>query len=231
MSTEKPRDVQTLPIAADTIALRSRSWNRLRFEIEYGLERGTTANSYVIRGDSVALIDPPGESFTEIFLAALKESVDPTTIDYVILGHTNPNRIATLKVLLSVNPKITVVCSNPAAIALKAAFVETPLNLRVIKSSRDETLDLGQGHRLEFVPMPTPRWPDGMATYDSYAEVLYTDKFYGAHVCGDAVYDLGWEALLEDRRYYFDCLMAPNARQVETALERLDDYPARLYAP
>ncbi|MEO0826609.1 MAG: diflavin flavoprotein [Cyanobacteria bacterium J06639_16] len=231
MSTEKPRDVQTLPIAADTVALRSRSWNRLRFEIEYGLERGTTANSYVIRGDSVALIDPPGESFTEIFLAALKESVDPTTIDYVILGHTNPNRMATLKVLLSVNPKITVVCSNPAAIALKAAFVETPLNLRVIKSSRDETLDLGQGHRLEFVPMPTPRWPDGMATYDSYAEVLYTDKFYGAHVCGDAVYDLGWEALLEDRRYYFDCLMAPNARQVETALERLDDYPARLYAP
>ena len=65
MSTEKPRDVQTLPIAADTIALRSRSWNRLRFEIEYALERGTTANSYVIRGDSVALIDPPGESFTE----------------------------------------------------------------------------------------------------------------------------------------------------------------------
>ena len=153
------------------------------------------------------------------------------TIDFVILGHTNPNRIETLKVLLSANPKITIVCSNPAAIALKTAFPETPLTLRVVKGARGESLDLGQGHQLEFIPTPTPRWPDGMATYDRYAEVLYTDKFYGTHVCDDAVYDLGWEALLEDRRYYFDCLMAPNARQVETALEKLDDYAARLYAP
>ena len=37
--TNKPRDVQILPIATDTIILRSRSWARLRFEIEYALAR------------------------------------------------------------------------------------------------------------------------------------------------------------------------------------------------
>ncbi|MEM8544250.1 MAG: diflavin flavoprotein [Cyanobacteria bacterium P01_H01_bin.119] len=230
MSTEKPRDVQTSAIAADTIALRSRSWNRLRFEIEYALERGTTANSYVIRGDRVALIDPPGQSFTEPFLAALAQVVNPAAIAYVIVGHTNPNRMETLKALLAVNPALTVICSNPASRSLKSAFTETPLDLRVVKGS-GETLDLGQGHHLEFIPVATPRWPDGMATYDSYTEVLYTDKFFGAHVCDDAVYDLGWDALLEDRRYYFECLMAPNARQVEVAVEKLDEFPARLYAP
>lgn len=35
----KARDVQVVPIAPGTLALRSRSWNRLRFEIEYALER------------------------------------------------------------------------------------------------------------------------------------------------------------------------------------------------
>ena len=39
MSETKPRDVQILPIGTDTIILRSRSWARLRFEIEYALAR------------------------------------------------------------------------------------------------------------------------------------------------------------------------------------------------
>ncbi len=55
------RDVQTLAIAADTTVLRSRSWERLRFEIEYGLERGTTANSYLIRGDRTGIRADDGE--------------------------------------------------------------------------------------------------------------------------------------------------------------------------
>lgn len=232
MTIDQPRDVQTLPIAANTLVLRSRSWNRLRFEIEYGLERGTTANSFLIRADATALIDPPGESFTELFLTTLKQQVDPTTIDYIILGHINPNRMETLKVLLGLNPQVTIVCSNPAAIALKATLTELPhpLNLRVVKGDPEDTLDLGQGHVLQFALIPTPRWPGGLATYDPYSQVLYTDKFFGAHICGDSIYDLGWEALLEDRRYYFDCLMAPNPRQTESALEKLLAFPSRLYA-
>lgn len=230
-SLEKPRDVQLLAIAPDTLALRSRSWNRLRFEIEYALERGTTANSYLIRGDKLALIDPPGESFTERFLAALKQQIALSELDYVILGHVNTNRLETLKALLEQAPQVTLVCSNPAAIALREAF-EQPINVQVMKGAPDEQLDLGQGHQLQFLPVPTPRWPDGLWTYDTYSQVLYTDKFFGAHVCDELVYDLGWQALLEDRRYYFDCLMAPSARQVLTALEKLDDLPrVYLYAP
>ena len=220
------RDVQVLPIAADTTVLRSRSWNRLRFEIEYALEKGTTANSYLIQGNQIALIDPPGESFKDAFLAELASQIDPHLIDYIVLGHTNPNRIKTLEALLELAPQAEIVCSNPAAIALKAANIDHPI--QPVKSGSD--LDLGQGHHLEFIPVPTPRYPDGMCSYDSYSEVLFTDKFFGAHICSDDAYDLNRETLLEDQQYYFDCLMAPNAKQVETALEKLQDYAPRLYA-
>jgi flavorubredoxin len=64
----KPRDVQMALIATDTTVLRSRTWERLKFEVEYSLQRGTTANSYLIQADKTALFDPPGESFTEIFI-------------------------------------------------------------------------------------------------------------------------------------------------------------------
>ncbi|MGK7872242.1 MAG: diflavin flavoprotein [Xenococcaceae cyanobacterium] len=236
MPENKPRDVQVFPMAAETRALRSRTWERLKFEIEYALQRGTTANTFLIQVDKTALIDPPGESFTEIFLAALQERIEPKQIDYVILGHVNPNRLVTLNALLKLAPQITFVCSNPGAKSLGSLFENTypdtlethSLQISVIKG--EETLDLGQGHHLEFIPTPNPRFPDQLCTYDPKTEILFTDKLFGAHVCGDQVLDEGWTIYTEDRRYYFDCLMAPHARQVAAALEKLSSKPAKIYA-
>jgi flavorubredoxin/flavin reductase (DIM6/NTAB) family NADH-FMN oxidoreductase RutF len=224
----KPRDVQVSQIAAETTVLRSRTWDRLKFEIEYGLQRGTTANSYVIQGNKKALIDPPGESFTEIFLTALESRFDLKKLEYVVLSHVNPNRCVTLKALLEVAPHVTFVCSNPGAISLRNNLSEQDLNIQVIKG--DDALYLGKGHHLEFIPTPLPRWPDELCSYDPKTQILFSDKLFGAHVCGDQVLDEGWSTYTEDRRYYFDCLMAPHARQVESALERLSNKPAQLYA-
>jgi flavorubredoxin/flavin reductase (DIM6/NTAB) family NADH-FMN oxidoreductase RutF len=225
----KPRDVQAFPIAAETTVLRSRTWDRLKFEIEYGLQRGTTANSYVIQGAKKALIDPPGESFTDIFLQAFQERFDPKKVEYVILSHVNPNRCATLKAFLKIASQATVVCSNPGAIALRNILADEDLKIQVIKG--DEALYLGKGHHLEFIPTPLPRWPDELCSYDPKTQLLFTDKLFGAHVCGEQVFDEGWTVYNEDRRYYFDCLMAPHARQVETALDRLRSKSAIIYAP
>jgi flavorubredoxin/flavin reductase (DIM6/NTAB) family NADH-FMN oxidoreductase RutF len=228
MPADKKRDVQVLPIATDTTVLRSRSWTQLRFEIEYALARGTTANSYLIRGDKLALIDPPGETFTNIYLAALHQRFDVELLDYVILGHVNPNRAVTLKALLKVAPQITFVTSNPGAINLRNALPDIDLKILTIRG--EDTLDLGKGHILQFIPTPSPRFPDELCTYDPQTEILYTDKLFGAHICGDQIFDEGWEIFTEDRRYYYECLMAPNARQVETALDKLAPFPVRLYA-
>jgi flavorubredoxin/flavin reductase (DIM6/NTAB) family NADH-FMN oxidoreductase RutF len=230
MTTTQPRDVQTLTIAADTEVMRSRSWQRLRFEIEYALERGTTSNSYLIRGDRVALIDFPGESFTDSFIATLEQQVDPAALDYIILGHINPNRAKTLQVLLAKAPNATVVCSNPAAQALEDLLENQTPSIQVVKGGEAE-IDLGKGHQLRFLPVPTPRWPEGLWTYDEYTQILFSNKFFGMHLCDNSVYDLNWQELLSDRRHYYDCLMAPNARQVSVALEKLEALSIRMFAP
>ncbi len=133
----KPRDVQVLPIGINTTVLRSRSWTRLRFEIEYALSRGTTANSFLIQADKIALIDPPGETFTQIYLEALQKRLDLTLLDYVILGHVNPNRAATLKALLELAPGLTFICSNPGAINLainlRSALPDHNLKITVVR--------------------------------------------------------------------------------------------------
>ncbi|MEQ9487157.1 diflavin flavoprotein [Coleofasciculus sp. F4-SAH-05] len=226
----KPRDVQVAAIeGTDTTVLRSRTWDRLKFEVEYSLQRGTTANSYLIQADKTALIDPPGESFTEIFLNQLQQCMNVQQLDYVILGHVNPNRMVTLKALLDLAPQITFVCSKAGAVALQNALREHQCNVWVPKG--EETLDLGQNHQLQFIPIPTPRWPDGQCTYDPQSRILFTDKLFGSHVCGDELFDENWKRLDEDRRYYYDCLHAAQARQVDVALNKLVPFSAKMYAP
>ncbi|MEW6495337.1 MAG: diflavin flavoprotein [Cyanobacteriota bacterium] len=228
----KPRDVQVAAIAADnTTILRSRTWDRLKFEVEYSLQRGTTANSYLIQSEKTALIDPPGESFTEIFLNQLQQSINLQQLDYVILGHINPNRMVTLKALLELAPNITFVCSKPGAVALQSALREHPQPINVWVPRAEETLDLGNTHQLQFIPIPTPRWPDGLCTYDPATRILFTDKLFGCHVCGDEVLDENWRGLDEDRRYYYDCLHAAQSRQVDVALDKLATFSAKIYAP
>lgn len=228
MSDVKPRDVQVALIGADTTVLRARTWDRLKFEVEYSLQRGTTANSYLIQADKTAVFDPPGESFTQIYLRELQQCVDLQQLDYVILGHVNPNRTVTLKALLELAPQVTFVCSKAGAVALRSAFPEQELKISVARG--EETLDLGRGHQLQFIPIPTPRWPDELCTYDPETRILFTDKLFGAHVCSDQVFDEGWKLLDEDRRFYYDCLHAAQCRQVEIALDKFAPLSVKLYA-
>ncbi len=246
------RDVQVASLGNDTLVLRSRTWDRLKFEVEYARQRGTTANSYLIQATESALIDPPGESFTDLFLDELQLHQYYQRLSYVILGHVNPNRVTTLKRLLELAPYATVVCSKPGAIALQSLLSDQPtsaataypeealelgiayagdrtLKLRIVRDG--DQLDLGNGHELLFFFVPTPRFPDGLVTFDPSTQVIFTDKLFGAHVCGEAVFDEHWKELQADRRYYFDCLHAAQATQVETALGKLATVKAKLYAP
>lgn len=220
-------DIQVLPIAAETWGMRSCDSSSQKFEIEYALNKGTTENSYLICADKVALFDPPPEEFNTLFTSELQRKISLDRLDYIILGHIHPSRTETLKALLAAAPQVTLVCSNPGAILLQE-LLGSQLNILTVKGG--ESLDLGQGHHLEFIPAPTPRWADGLCTYDPKTLILFTDRFFGAHVCDDQFFDEEWQAYSEDRRYYFDCLMAPQATQVASVLDKLVPKSTQLYA-
>lgn len=231
MTTPAIRDVQVLPIAPQTTILRSRTWERLKFEVEYGLKKGTTANSYWLQGQKSALIDPPGASFTAGFLDCLQSRFDLKNLDYLILGHVNPNRATTLKEILAIAPQVTVVCSNPAAQSLRKIWEDTAIAPKFLIIKGEESLDLGLERILDLIPTPNPRFPDHLCTYDRQHQILFSDKLFCAHVCSDQVFDEGWEVYAEDRRYYFDCVMAAAPTQIANTLDKLAPYGAQCYAP
>lgn len=211
--------ISTAQIAPDTTTIRSLDWDRDRFDIEFGLQNGTTYNSYLIEGEKIALVDTSHAKFRELYLDTLTGLIAPEKIDYLIISHTEPDHSGLVKDLLEIAPQVTVVGSK-VALKFLDDLVHKPFKKLQVKTG--EQLDLGKGHVIEFVNAPNLHWPDTIFSYDHGTGVLYTCDAFGLHYCSDSTFDEDLKAIEPDYRFYYECLMAPNARSVLSAMKRLD---------
>ena len=217
--------LQCEAIAKDTSTIRSLDWDRSRFDIEFGLRNGTTYNSFLVRGERTALIDTSHLKFEGIWLELLKEQIDPKAIDVLIVSHTEPDHSGLVGHVIDLNPDIEVVGSK-VAIQFLENQVHRPFKSRAVKSG--EELDLGTNpesgiqHRFEFLSAPNLHWPDTIFSFDHGTGVLYTCDAFGMHYCSEDAFDVDPGALAPDFRFYYDCLMGPNARSVLQAMKRMD---------
>jgi flavorubredoxin/flavin reductase (DIM6/NTAB) family NADH-FMN oxidoreductase RutF len=220
--------LQCEAIAADTTTLRSLDWDRSRFDIEFGLRNGTTYNSFLVRGERTALIDTSHLKFESTWLPLLQEQIDPRAIDHLIVSHTEPDHSGLIGHLIDLNPEIEIVGSKVALQFLEDQ-VHRPFKSRAVKSG--DSLDLGANpssgvqHRFEFLSAPNLHWPDTIFSYDHGTGILYTCDAFGLHYCSEATFDVDPGAIAPDYRFYYDCLMGPNARSVLQAMKRMDALP------
>ena len=262
-SSDTERRVIQLPIEPGLICLRGLSPRRLRFELEYGLERGTSANSFLFLGDgsddatsadderigtvAALLVHPPGASFAAPYLQTLAQLVPANRELQVVVGHVNPNRVALLHELALGWSKLRLIASNPAAKLLRELWDQrkptapgsTPAEeaeplpplppITVVRG--EDSIERPDGYRITLLAAPTPRWPDGLMAFEERTGLLMSGKFFAAHLCSDAWAETSRSSTEEDRRYFYDCLMASMARQVEAVVERLEGLPIRTIAP
>ena len=286
------RQVICLEIEPGLVCLRGLSPQRLRFEVEYGLERGTTANAFLLEGGAGSagqlvppvLVHPPGASFAPAFLEQLGRLVPADAPLKVVVGHVNPNRVALLRQLAERWPQLMLVASNTGAKLLEELWhqrkplppaqssspssgaqssssppisapssgttasnypangaelasdgspVEAPIPalppIDVVK--QEVSRNLANGYRLRLIPTPTPRWPGALVAFEERTGLLLSGKFFAAHLCSENWAEANRSSTEEDRRYFYDCLMAPMARQVESIVDRLEELDIRCIAP
>ena len=93
-STPTTRRTIQLPIDDGVVGLRGLSPQRHRFELEYALERGSTANSVLFEagdGAPAVLVHPPGVAYSAAFLPVLAEALPSSDAPLlVVVGHVNP---------------------------------------------------------------------------------------------------------------------------------------------
>ncbi|MFM2060485.1 MAG: hypothetical protein RLZZ507_155 [Cyanobacteriota bacterium] len=212
--------IQTVEIAPNTTAIRSLDWDRDRFDIEFGLQNGTTYNSYLIRGEQTVLIDTSHQKFRQLYLDTLKGLVNPKTIDYIIVSHTEPDHSGLVEDVLQLAPRATVLASK-VALQFLEGLVHDPFSKRIVKSG--DRINIGTGHEIEFVSAPNLHWPDTIFSFDRKTQILYTCDAFGMHFCDSRTFDEDLEAIEADFRFYYDCLMGPNARSLLNAMKRMGD--------
>ena len=210
--------VQTAEIAPQTKAIRCLDWDRDRFDIEFGLQNGTTYNSFIIQGEKLALVDTSHAKFRQLYMDLLTGLIDPKQLDYLIISHTEPDHSGLVKDVLKLAPQVTVVGAK-VAIKFLSDMVHQPFEHIIVKNG--DRLDLGNGHELEFVSAPNLHWPDTIFTYDYKTQILYTCDAFGMHYCDDPTFDEDLDLIEADYEYYYDCLMKPNARSVLGAIKRM----------
>jgi flavorubredoxin/flavin reductase (DIM6/NTAB) family NADH-FMN oxidoreductase RutF len=217
---EKRLTIQTTQITADTTTIRSLDWDRDRFDIEFGLQNGTTYNSYIIRGEKIAVVDTSHQKFRQLYLDTLTGLIDPKQIDYLIISHTEPDHSGLVKDVLQLAPQAIVVGAK-IAIQFLEDLVHQPFERIIVKNG--DKLDLGNGHLIEFVNAPNLHWPDTIFSYDHGTKVLFTCDAFGMHYCSESFFDENLKAIEPDYHFYYECLMGPNARSVLSALKRMEN--------
>ncbi len=242
-------EVVKIPIESNLLCLRGLSPKRLRFELEYGLERGSTDNSFLFKINSLEeslpnrgiLVHPPGGTYSSAFLPALIKELPPKNSRLqVVVGHVNPNRVAFLRELVINYSMIEFISSNPASQLINELWNQTKpgsneinrLPLPEIRIIRKEKILLEfDNYLLRLIPAPTPRWPGGLLAFEENLGLLMSDKFFAAHIFTDQWAETHSSTTSEDRRHFYDSLMASMSTQVESIIDRLDNLDISTIAP
>src|SRR5690348_6382943 len=81
---------------------------------EYSTHRGSSYNSYLIRGDKTVLIDTVWAPFAKEFINKLKGEIDLKKIDYIVALHGEIDHSGSLPELMREIPGTPIYCSNNA---------------------------------------------------------------------------------------------------------------------
>ena len=203
-------------------------WDRRLFDALIPLPRGTSYNSYLIRGEEkTALIDAVDESKIEMLLDSLRsQSVE--RLDYIIVQHAEQDHSGGLKRLMEQYPK-AIVLGSARSLDLLAEF-------GLIKGGTGQEAKDGDiiplgGTSLQFIAAPWVHWPDTIFTYIPEECVLFTCDFLGSHLATSDLFASDEAQLYHLAKRYYAEIMMPFRSSVKRHLARLEGLEVEIVAP
>ncbi|MFZ2634980.1 MAG: FprA family A-type flavoprotein [Rectinemataceae bacterium] len=207
------------------------------FEGIWPIPYGVSLNSYLVRGEKIALIDlvrdwvgAPGELAGQ--LASIGLGLDD--IDYLVLNHLEPDHTGWLREFKEINPDAQII-ATAKGLDLVRSFYHWDENMRAVKTG--DRLDLGEGMSLDFIETPNVHWPETMMTWAADGGVLFScDAFGSFGALGDRVFDDEYSAEehvffeSESLRYYSN-IVSSFGLFVKRAIEKVSPLDLKVVAP
>ena len=182
----------------------------------YSTHKGSSYNAYIVKGEKTVLIDTVKRPFFEYFLKNIKEVCDPADINYFVVNHVEMDHSGSFPLIIKHLPNAQIIASTKGVENLKLHFheevdEETFNKIRAVKDG--DTLDIGEGKKFAFVPIPMIHWPDSMVSFmtdENGKNILFSNDAFGQHFATslrwDDENDLS-EVMWEAEKYYANILL------------------------
>lgn len=169
------------------------------FESQYVVPEGMCYDSYLVKGDRIAVMDTVDARMAGEWMAKLSAALGGRKPDYLVLQHMEPDHSGAVMAFLNEYPDTTIVCSQQAATFLLQFNDTLRAEIRTVKEG--DCLELGEGAELQFIAAPMVHWPEVMMTWFAAEKTLFSADGFGKFGVYDADPD-DWAC--EARRYYFN---------------------------
>lgn len=197
-----------------------------QFENQYAVPNGVSYNSYLIKGEKIAVVDTTDDQTGTEWLANLNKALDGAKPDYLIIEHLEPDHSSLISTFAEIYPEATLVMSATAARMLPQYFDPIPESCKIVTVKEGDTLSLGD-ITLQFYLAPMVHWPEVMMAYCPERKLLFSADAFGTFGTLDAI-DGDWAT--EARRYYFN-IVGKYGPQVQNALKKLATLDIQIICP
>jgi flavorubredoxin len=207
------------------------------FEGIWPIPDGVSLNSYLVKGDKIALIDLVrdwGGAPAALESGLSQAGVGLADVDYLILNHLEPDHTGWLADYRRINPKVKIL-ATAKGVELVKTFYKVENGVEAVKTG--DSLDLGAGLVLSFVEAPNVHWPETMVTFEPSSGTLFScDAFGSFGMLGDRVFDEEFSPRelerfeVETLRYYSN-IVASFGVFVRRAIEKISGLDVRTVAP
>jgi len=189
------------------------------FEGLWPLPRGVCYNSYLVKGDKIALVDTVKRSTFDRYIENVRAQLDGKRIDYLIINHMEPDHSGSVRMLLDLYPELKIVGNQKTA-----GFLEKFYGIKEMQVVADgDELDLG-GRKLRFHLTPMVHWPETMMTYDAKEGILFAgDAFGGFGALEGGIFDdeVDIEYFEGEILRYFSNIVGKYCVPVQNAIKKL----------
>ncbi|MHA1602594.1 MAG: FprA family A-type flavoprotein [Promethearchaeota archaeon] len=207
------------------------------FEGIWPIPNGVTINSYVVKGEKIAIIDLVKDwaGASNYLLDELNSiGIDIEDVDYFILNHLEPDHTGDLRNFVELAPNAQIITTKKG-IPLVEAFYGIKDKVKAVSSG--DTLDLGKGKVLSFYEIPNVHWPETMVTFDVSTGTLFSCDAFGSF---GALKGCLFDSMTSEKdhkfyereslRYYAN-IVGPFSNFVLKAIDKLADLDIKIVAP
>ncbi len=202
----------------------------LLFENMWPLDRGISYNSYLLKGDKVAIVDTIEAGFFESWLDKVRTIIKERPIDYLIVNHMEPDHSAAIRILSELYPDMIII-GNRKTIPMIEGFYGITTNIMEVKDG--DTLSLGK-MTLSFHTIPMVHWPESMVCFETTSGALFSTDAFGSYGTLDgAIFDdeMDFEYFRDEMRRYYSNIVGKYGNPVQKALNKLEGLDIKMIAP